>query len=561
MMGRSSQLRRRQDRAYAQALKRAERRDRRSNRGALTPEAVAYARRNRPAFTKPKPLMPRGYVGEYGGKWGLMPQLATWVSSSVQVPGLHPFAIGSARPALGVPLGPDLTNWSLVYCDPITWFLAGLISNPSAMVFGIPGMGKSSLVTRWIAGLCDRGYPPLVFGDIKGEHSPLIRELGGDVIEIAPGLHTINPLDLGALLEAAQRIVAVDWVPDPNHPDGGKTGEQVAAELRELALQQASTLIIGLARLVRGAALADFEETLIAVATRLVHDRTNAPILSDLIDLLEEGALDEGTAIEELMAASVSYSRTDYRKAVRRLLQTLRSIVQGPMGVIFNGPTTVQIRVDNPGGMSVDLSKMRRADKKVLAAVMIATWAHGFSAIDAQWELAMAGLAEFRNPFVVGDELWKPMSLAPGMAGLIDQLSRTNRTEGIGQVWVTHSPKDAEKLPTHEDRETALGLAENAGMVVMFGLAKNAVDALDETTVSMNAEERRCVASWRSPRSFRARRAPNGRPKPPPGAGKALIKVQGATGIAVQVVLVDEEMRLHDTNERWGRRGLRRRGR
>jgi hypothetical protein len=54
-----------------------------------------------------------------------MPQLATWVSSSVQVPGLHPFAIGSARPALGVPLGPDLTNWSLVYCDPITWFLAG----------------------------------------------------------------------------------------------------------------------------------------------------------------------------------------------------------------------------------------------------------------------------------------------------------------------------------------------------------------------------------------------------------------------------------------------------
>jgi sugar (pentulose or hexulose) kinase len=100
-----------------------------------------------------------------------------------------------------------------------------------------------------------------------------------------------------------------------------------------------------------------------------------------------------------------------------------------------------------------DLAKMRRADKKVLAAVMIATWAHGFSAIDAQWELAMAGLAEFRNPFVVGDELWKPMSLAPGMAGLIDQLSRTNRTEGIGQVWVTHSPKDAEKLPTHEDRE------------------------------------------------------------------------------------------------------------
>lgn len=483
-----------------------------------------------------------------------MPQLATWVSSSVQVCGLYPFTIGSARPALGVPLGPDLTNWSLVYCDPIAWFDAGLISNPSVMVFGIPGMGKSSLVLRWLAGLCDRGHPPLVFGDLKGEYARLIHSLGGDVIEIAPGLHTINPLDLGALMEAARRIADVPWVDDSKHPDGGKPGQQIATELRELALQQASTLIIGLARLVRGGDLRDYEETLISVATRLVHDSMDDPILEDLVDLIEQGALDDGNAHPELMKVSVSFSRADYRKAVQTLLRTLRSILLGPMGVIFNGPTTVQIRVDNPGGMSVDLSGMRRADKKVLAAVMIATWAHGFTAIDAQWELARAGLAEFRNPFVVGDELWKPMSLAPGMAGLIDQLFRTNRTEGVGQAWITHSPKDALKLPTHEDREAALGFAENAGMIVMFGLAKNAVDALDETTVSMNAEERRCVASWRSPRSFRARRSRNGRPKPPPGAGKALIKVQGATGIAVQVTLVDEELRLHDTNERWSRK-------
>ncbi len=553
-MNNKEALRRRQERAYAQALRRAERRDRRSNRQAQSPRSSDHVRRGKLALAPPRKLTPRGYQGVNGGRWGLMPQLATWFSSSVQVPGLYPWSLGSARPACGVPLGPDLINWSIVYFDPISWFEAGLISNPSVMIFGIPGMGKSSFVCRLCAGLADRGHPPLVFGDIKGEYSALIRGLEGDVVEIAPGLATINPLDLGALMEAAARISAVEWVAIKHHPDGGKTGAQVATELRELALQQASTLIIGIARLVRGAALKDFEETLISIATRLVHERMENPILRDLVDLIEEGALDDGTAHPALMQASVTFGRTEYRREVRRLLQTLRSIVDGPMGVIFNGPTTVRLRVDNPGGLSVDLSGMRRADKKVLAAVMIATWAHGFSAIDAQWELSQAGLAEFRNPFVVGDELWKPMSLAPGMAGLIDQLFRTNRTEGVGQAWVTHSPKDALKLPTHEDREAALGFAENAGAIVMFGLAKNAVDALDETTVSLNEKERQAVTSWRSPRSFRARRARNGRPKPPPGAGKALIKVQGATGIAVQVVLVDQELQLHDTNERWFRR-------
>jgi len=543
----TSRRARKQDRAYARALRRAERRDRRNNRDLNTDTSRGKKAKAPETFlTKPLPTTPRGHSGENGGRWGLMPQLATWISSSVQVCGLYPFSVGSARPALGVPLGPDLVNWSLVYCDPATWFRAGVLTNPSAMIYGLPGLGKSTLVIRWIHGLSDRGDVPLILGDIKGEYSATIRALGGDVIEVAPGMCTINPLDLGALNSAADRIADIAWVPDANHPDGGKTGAQVAGELRGLALQQAATLVIALARMVRGRALKDYEETLITVGVQTVHQLVDEPLLLDLVQLLENP-----TQHPDLMTATVSRTDADYRKSVRRLLQTLRSIIHGPMGVIFNGPTTVQLNVNNPGGVSVDLSGMRRADNKVLAGVMVAIWAHGFTAIDAQWELSKAGLAVFRNPFVVGDELWKPMGLAPGMAKLVDQLFRTNRTEGVAQVMVTHSPKDALKLPTHEDRETALGFAENAGMILMFGMAKNALQALDETTVSLNDEERRQVASWRSPRSFRTRRSRTGRPKPPPGAGKVLIKVQDATGIAAQIVIVDKERRMHDTNERW----------
>ncbi|WP_431031077.1 hypothetical protein [Plantibacter sp. RU18] len=521
-----------QQRAYSRALARAERNEQKAARRTSRHGGPAEKPYD-PATHLPKPLAltPRGYAGPGGGKWGLMPQLATWISSSVQVCGLYPWTIGSARPAVGVPLGADLTNWSLVYGDPVTWFMVGFIANPSAMIFGLPGLGKSTLVIRWLVGLADRGYPPMVLGDVKGEYSETIRALGGTVIDVAPGRCTINPLDLGALMDAASRI-----------------GGTVGAELTELALQQSATLVIALARLVRGRSLEDFEETTLTLGIHAAHATTNDPDLNDLVDVIEAGTDDP-----DLMRATVSYSTVQYQKATRPLLRTLRSILHGPMGVMFNGKTTVQIRMDNPGGVSVDLSGMRRADKKVLAAVMIATWAHGFSAIDAQWELSQAFPKEvmFKNPFVVQDELWKPMSLAPGLAGLIDQVARTNRHEGVAEVKITHSPKDAQMLPTHEDRVTAMSFAEKAGMLVVFGLAKNDLRALDDTSISLNEKERAHVAGWRTPRSFRTRRTRTGRPKPPPGAGKALIKVGDATGIAVQTIIVDEERRLHDTNQRW----------
>ncbi len=513
-----------QQRRYDRAVRRAEKRTHH-------PRQVTPARPPRGVFAPRLKLTHRGHAGAGGGRWGLMPQLATWMGASNVVCGLYPFGVGAARPAGAVPLGEDLTNSSTVYCDPVSWFLAGFTSNPSAMIFGLPGLGKSSLVARWIVGLADRGYPPMILSDIKGEYSALIRELGGYVVDVAPGACTINPLDLGALLAAAEQV-------------GGDAGVQ----LRERALHQAAGLVIALARLVRGGPLQDYEETLITLGVHLAHRTRTDPELGDLVEILTAGF---GHA--ELAAAAVAYTLRDYQKGTQALLRTLRSILHGPMGVMFNGRTTLQIRMDNPGGFSVDMSGMRRTDGKVLAAVMIATWAHGFAAIDAQWELHRAGHADYVNVFVVQDELWKPMSLAPGLAGLIDQLARTNRSEGIAEVRITHSPKDANALARHEDRITALGFAEKAGMLITLGLAKSDLRALDDTAVTFTREEHRLIAGWRTPRSFRTRRNHDGRPKPPPGAGKALIKVGNATGIAVQTIVTAEELRLHDTNERWNR--------
>ncbi|MFJ8896600.1 hypothetical protein ACIRCZ_18605 [Leifsonia sp. NPDC102414] len=85
----------------------------------------------------------------------------------------------------------------------------------------------------------------------------------------------------------------------------------------------------------------------------------------------------------------------------------------------------------------------------------------------------------------------------------------------------------------------------------LFGLAKTDLHALDATAISLSDVEHQAVAGWRTLRSFRARRRNSGRPKTPPGAGNALIKVAKAPGIPVHVVATPEELELHDTNQRW----------
>ena len=71
-------------------------------------------------------LGPRGYRGRGGGSWRVLPTPASFRGTSVQVCGMWPFAGGSARPVIGVPIGQDIETGSTVCCDPFSWFRAGL---------------------------------------------------------------------------------------------------------------------------------------------------------------------------------------------------------------------------------------------------------------------------------------------------------------------------------------------------------------------------------------------------------------------------------------------------
>lgn len=466
------------------------------------------------------------------GRWRLMPLPPTFRGTSVQVCGFWPFAGGSSRPAVGVPVGQDIQTGSTVCCDPFSWFRAGFISNPSMAIFGMPGLGKSSFAARQIIGLADQGVTSLVC-DLKGEYSPLCRALGGQVLDYGQG-YRVNLLDLGAMGDAAKRI-------------GGARGQA----LRELAVARSVDALATQVQIVRRAPVTDWEVTLLtSAAWYLEHAhrrRKLAPTLGDLVKLLHDPT-------EAMQAAILTDTADAYAELTKGLRRSLQAVLEGPLGRMFDGQSTARLRTDTPM-VSVDVSAVSRQSEAVLSSAMLASWSEMFSTIEAANALADAGVEPQRNYLVVLDEMWRAMRLeGAGLVDKADSITRLNRAEGVGNLFITHSLRDMQSMSSDADNLKARGFAERSGIVVTAGLAKEDLLALSEVK-RMSDVEIATVAGWSTPPGWRSRqtRDEDGRtrPAPPPGAGKVLIKLGERAGIQTQVRLTRTELDLHDTNLRW----------
>ena len=131
-----------------------------------------------------------------------------YAATTTQAAGLFPFVAGSGSPTTGVPLGRHLTWGEVVCADPFSWAEAGLTTNTGMFLLGQPGVGKSALAKRLTLGLAGFGVRPIILGDTKADHTPIITALGGQVIRVGRGLDRINPLDPGPLAHAATHLPA-----------------------------------------------------------------------------------------------------------------------------------------------------------------------------------------------------------------------------------------------------------------------------------------------------------------------------------------------------------------
>ena len=127
----------------------------------------------------------------------------------------------------------------------------------------------------------------------------------------------------------------------------------------------------------------------------------------------------------------------------------------------------------------------------------------------------------------------------------VNELTRLNRTQGVGQIMVTHSIRD---LAPGRDSEIE-GIEERAGAIVIGGVPRKELAALD-AVVTLTDAERSAVQSWWSTSVAAVERN-----ETPPGAGKFLIKSSSEDpGLPVDVVLtsVEREWGGQNTNKAWG---------
>ncbi|MGW4370349.1 hypothetical protein ACWEKT_32360 [Nocardia takedensis] len=484
----------------------------------------------------PATLSDRGYRGPGGGRAAVVPATPEWRATTVQVAGLWPFAVGASAPTVGTPVGAHYITGAPVHFDPMSWFLKGFITAPIVFVLALNGFGKSSLIRRMVIGAVAAGQTVLCMGDTKPDYRDLVERLGGQVVDVGHGHGTVNPLDVGALGAIIARL------PDPDQR------RQVRARVEAGQVN----IVAGLIELVRGARVADYEEVLIAAGLRELYspasgfDYNNAPLLSDLLEVISTGG-------ERLRRFAEEDDPASYRASTKTLRRSLRALVEGPFGAIFNGPTSTRLDLESPA-VCVDVSRIPEGDTKLLAAVLMVCWSDGFGAVAAAHALADAGLAPPRTFEVVMDEIWRVLGVGDFMVDRVDALTRLNRTLGTGLIMCSHTVKDLAAFDSPAAQAKALGFFERARAKILGPVGPEEVDRI-RAVVGITDTEKLLLTSWAAPRPPSDDDLDPTRRETPPGTGCYLLKTGEAAepGVAFRMNFTPTERasQIHNTNRRF----------
>ncbi len=474
----------------------------------------------------------KGIRGRHGtGSVAFIPVPLRWRQTTRHLCGMYPWAAPGTLPMVGGPIGRHEESGAVVCFDHINYFLANMIAQPSLLILAKPGLGKSTCCSRIVINLAAQGYIPLIPGDTKPDYVKLVRALGGQIRTVSrSGGAALNPCDPGGMASAAKQI-------------GGIQGSALLAE----AIGKATVCIATLIELGRGSeAIKDYEKSAIAAALRHLYDTNDEePLLRDVEILI-------GQRPAQVRATLVDQGDDGaYDQLVGPLRRSILALVGGEMGDVFSR------RVIRPQGqipaLCLDTSRIKSGDPKFLASVLIAGWSDTYGMVEANQALADAGLAQRALYCLVLDELWRVLDLGGTMPDRVNELTRLNRTEGIGQIFITHSLADLKK-----------GIQDRMAALMIGGVPKSELELINQTMTLTKAEETKLLRWWSQSSSAQSgRRIKFGKDKrldsegKPPGAGLFLLKTSSEDpGIPVDIVLtsVEKEWGGQNTNQTWAGR-------
>ncbi|MGW0785917.1 ATP-binding protein [Streptomyces sp. NPDC002913] len=457
-----------------------------------------------------------GWKGAGRGRSALLDPGSVYLSSTVQTAGLYPFVLGGGLPPEGVPIGYDQLTHELVCFDPSGW-IGSLVTNPGVWIMAQPGVGKSAIAKRICLVYNAYGYKLVVPGDVKGEYADLVGELGGQVVRIGRGLDRINPLDSGPLrsilptLEPGRRAALLSEI-------NGRRSELLHALLTtEMDRRPDPT-----------------ERNVIEHAIRLVtaaHVGEGDPIIPDVVKVLRDGPA-------ELRAQLMVDTEDDYKALVRGVTHALENLCVGPLSGLFDGPTTTPLDLSAPA-LSVDLSSLLTAGDHVVSAGLLATWAYAYSSIDSARAVGL-----MNSPLVLPlDEMWRALRAGPGIVDAFDSMTRLNRARNEVTLFITHSLRDPESLPTPQDRAKALGMIDRCDSMILGALSVGELERVSAQRPLTDAEIA-LIASWSSSSGTGL----DGTRQVHPGRGKYMLRLGTRPGTPVRLQLTDVERRLYETD-------------
>lgn len=326
----------------------------------------------------------------------------------------YPFLSGAGLGPNGVAMGHLLDGGGVFCFDPWDLYARKYVTDTAILLIGGVGAGKSTTAKAMASRMMGLGRRVFVASDPKNEWVPLARQVGGQVIEIGPGLEAkLNPLD-----------------PPPRDPE--MTDVQYEASVlsrRRLLLISVFTVVLD-----RKLTPAEFTavDVFLAAANQRVQDRPLT--LVDLWDELESPSTTEGKSTVDDAA---------------QLHHGLRRLVKGDLAGLFDGESTVTLSSDSPM-VVVATGAFEHAGEEArnLATLLASEW------LESAIMIRNAG-----QRLVIYDEGYRMLRNEQQLQRMSDHW-KLARTYGLTNVLIMHRISDLDAIGEEgsSERNLALGL-------------------------------------------------------------------------------------------------------
>ncbi len=379
-------------------------------------------------------------------------------ATTAHIQAAYPFVAEGGLGGRGVYLGRDVYGGSFCY-DP--WQLYGKeLTSPNAVVIGIVGRGKSSLVKTYVLRQAVFGRQAWIV-DVKGEYDRLAEALCVQPIALSPG----GPIRL-----------------NPLTPRGGPE--------RQLNLLY-SVAAAALERPLTPEEKRAGQEAIVVLARRSGRE----PTLPDVVDVLVHPPAE--------MAEALAMDVVDIANVVRPMAFALDQLCTGNLRGMFDGPTTPGLDLNAPL-VVLNLRAVLNTQTAALGILMTCATAWLQAMIEAETD------ERSTKRIVVVDEGWRILS-SLGIGEWLQQSFKLSRALGTQNLVVLHRLSDLRAAGAEGSREHRLaeGLLADAETKVVYAQPRDQLPharellGLTDTEAELLPHLRRGWALWKvGERSF-----------------------------------------------------------